>query len=92
MTKKALSRAEFNTLAHQEQLHILYKDGVHIGKRTVDDTIVILYQLYSFYVEVYFKEYRKQVSRMITSEDTDLLQSYLHQVRIRDLDNNKEKE
>lgn len=92
MTKKALSRAEFNTLAQQEQLNILYRDGVHIGKRTVDDTIVILYQLYSFYVEVYFKEYRKEVSRMITSEDTDLLQSYLHQVRIRDLDNNKEKE
>ena len=92
MTKKAIGLAEFNELLLENQLDILQKDGVHIGKRVVGGEITILYQLYGFYVEVYFKEYRKEVSRIITSENTDILQPYLDQVQIRDLDRNKNKE
>lgn len=92
MTKKAIGLAEFKELLLENQLDILQKDGVHIGKRVVGGEITILYQLYGFYVEVYFKEYRKEVSRIITSENTDILQPYLDQVQIRDLDRNKNKE
>jgi hypothetical protein len=89
MTKKAISLAEFDQLPMETKLDILHKDGVHIGKRAVEEQITILYQLYGFYVEVYFREYRKEVSRIVTTENVDILQPYLDQVKIRDLDKNR---
>ena len=92
MTKKAINFLEFNELSKEMQLHILHKDGVHVGKRKIDGKVVILFQLYSFYVEVYYKDYRKEVEHMLTSENPDILQPYLKQIHIRDLDKGKNKE
>jgi len=87
MTKKALGLAEFEEMALDLQFEILHRDGVHVGKRKVGDKIVILFQLYTFYVEVYYTKYRKIIDHVITSADTSILQPYLDQVHVRDLKN-----
>ena len=91
MTKKALGLAEFKEMAFDLQFEILHRDGVHIGKRKVDDMIVILFQLYTFYVEVYYVQYRKVIHHIVTSEDTNILQPYLEQIHVKDL-NKKSKD
>ena len=86
MTKRALNLVGFKQLSQKMQLDLLYNDGVHVGKRNVDGDVVILFQLYGFYVEVYYTDYRKEVKQLISSESADILQPYLQQIPIRDLD------
>lgn len=89
MTKKLIGAQEFELLSQEKQLELLQKDGVHIGKRDIEKEKVILYQLYTFYVEVYFKEYRKKINKMIISDKVDILQPYLDQVKVKGIDKNK---
>ena len=89
MTKKIIGATEFEKLSEEKQLDILQKDGVHIGKREVGKEKVILYQLYAFYVEVYFEEYRKKINKMIISDKVDILQPYLDQIKVKDIDQKK---
>jgi hypothetical protein len=90
MTKKAISFAEYNELSKSLQLDILQRDGVHVGKRTVEGQVVILFQLYGFYVEVFYRQYRRDVAAIHTSASAEILQPYLDQIRIRGLDKDME--
>lgn len=85
MTEKILRREEFEQLEEDIQLDLLHKHGVHVGKRNHNNRIIILIQLYSFYVEVYYTKYRKEIEHMIISGDTEILQPYLDQIHVRDL-------
>lgn len=90
MTKKAIDLEAFNKLSLKEQLDILHREGVYVGKQIVDGKNIILYQLNHFYAEVHYKEYRKKVDGIIISKDIEMLQPYLSQVAVRDLDKNQE--
>lgn len=89
MTKKALSLTEFIDLPQELQFEVLHKHGVYVGKRKLGDETVVLFQLHGFYVEVYYKQYRKIINHIITSDNTDILQPYLDQINIRDLNSGK---
>ena len=85
MTKKALSLTEFMDLPQELQFGALHKHGVYVGKGKAETQPIVLLQLHGFYVEVYYKQYRKIIDRMIISDDTEILQPYLEQIHIRDL-------
>ena len=85
MTKKAIGPVQFNELTREEQLALLHRDGVHIGKRKLGKQTVILFQLYGFYVEVFYRQYRKIIERLVTSSSADILQPYLEQIRVKGL-------
>jgi hypothetical protein len=87
MTKKALSLTEFIDLPQELQFEVLHKHGVYVGKRKADKQTIVLFQLHGFYVEVYYRQYRKVIDRVVTSDSTDILQPYLDQINIRDLNN-----
>ena len=91
MTKKALSLTEFRDLPQELQFEALHKHGVYVGKRKVGKQTVVLFQLHGFYVEVYYKQYRKIIEHIVTSDSTDILQPYLDQINIRDLSDDKER-
>jgi hypothetical protein len=80
MTKKGLSMVEFSALEHELQFHILHLHGVYVGKRKLNGKVVVLFQLHGFYVEVYYKHYRKTIDHLVTSDTTDILQPYLDQI------------
>ncbi len=73
---------EYKQLAQSEKIDLLYKEGVYIGKRMVGDFRVVLYQLESFYVEVLYKDYRRNISRLSFSQYTGILDPYLEQIDI----------
>lgn len=91
MTKKALSLTEFLNLPQEVQFRDLQAHGVYVGKRKVDGKTVVLFQLHAFYVEVYYRQYRKIVDHIRTSADTDILQPYLKQINMGGLDEGTEK-
>jgi hypothetical protein len=92
MTKKAIGLTEFGKLSLIEQLNLLHKSGVHVGKRIVNGKKVILYQINDFYAEVYYTQYRKEVDTVLISKDVEIIQPYLGQIEIRDLDKNKDEQ
>ena len=92
MTKKAIGYLEFIELPLEMQLEILHMDGVYIGKRKFNGQTLILHQLYGFYVEVYYKKYRKKVDHVLTSNTAEILQPYIDQVEVRGLNKNNKKE
>lgn len=89
MTKKVLSLEAFEELTPEEKMDVLHKDGVHVGKRTIDKQTAILHQLNDFYVEVLYKSYRREIEKISSSRDLEFAQPYLNQVNVRDLDKDK---
>ena len=92
MTRKILTGVEFEALSEEARLDLLHRDGVYIGKRNCDGQVLILFQLYGFYVEVHYKNYRRDISHLLVSGDVNMLQPYLDQINIKDFtDGKKEK-
>lgn len=91
MTKKAISLSEFINSPEELQFDILHKHGVYVGKRKMGKQVVVLFQLHGFYVEVFYKQYRKTIEHLVTSDATEILQPYLDQINVRDLNDDKEK-
>lgn len=90
MTKRALSLTEFTDLLQELQFDVLHKHGVYVGKRKLNGQTVVLFQLHGFYVEVYYRQYRKIIDHLVTSDSTEILHPYLDQINIRDWDGQKE--
>ena len=86
MTKKAIGLSEYAKLTEDQQFEILHRDGAYAGKRKVGKQTVVLFQLYGFYVEVFYKHYRKIVDHTIATDNTDILQPYIDQIDVQDLD------
>ncbi len=78
---------DFRMLSDNEQIDLLYKDGVYIGKIIEENLIKTLYQLGAFYVEVHYQKYRCFVTRLFCFSSTMLLQPYLEQMDVEDLVN-----
>lgn len=76
---------EFRVLSDEEQIDLLYKDGVYIGKRKEDHLSVVLYQLDGFYVEVYYYKYRRLICTINGFSSTIPLDPYLEQINVQDL-------
>jgi hypothetical protein len=92
MTKKQLSAQEFSTLAVHDQLDLLRGDGVYVGKLKGDGGATIFFQLYHFYVEVLYEDYRTTIKSLKVSENPESLQPYLNQVIVKDLDSHLKSE
>jgi hypothetical protein len=80
MTTKDLSLIQFQELPQELQFKMLRNRGVYVGKRKDDDQVIILFQLHGFYVEIYYKEYRKVIDYVLSSDTTEILQPYLDQI------------
>jgi hypothetical protein len=74
--------SEFELLAEKDQLALLYKHGVYIGKRKVAQSVRLLFQLDSFYVEIEYVSYRLQISKILCTDSTDILDHYLGQIQV----------
>lgn len=73
---------DFTTLTLADQLEYLYAEGVYLSKRDVDGAKVILYQVNQLYVEIFYTDYRRTVSRIQCSGSTDVLNAYLETISI----------
>jgi len=79
--------AEFLRLKTTEQVQLLYKNAVYSGKRRERTTIIVLYQLDGFYVEIFYLKYRWHIRHLHAFESVDLLEPYLPFVDLEELIN-----
>jgi hypothetical protein len=76
---------KFRMLNQNEQIDLLYKEGIYIGKLKEGSSIVVLYQLDSYYIKIFYQKYRWYVSRIYCFTSTTLLDPYLDQVSANDM-------
>ena len=73
---------EFLCFRQSEQINLLYRDGVYVGKRKQGKFAVLLYQLDSFYSEVVYYNYRRHIYKIRCSDSTNILDPYLQQIAV----------
>jgi hypothetical protein len=78
---------DFKSLDYREQTDLLHKEAVYVGKRKIFSQTVVLFQLHTFYVEVYYYEYRKIIPRIRCTESIEILDPYLEQIDVEPLVN-----
>jgi hypothetical protein len=76
---------EFKWLDLPEQAHIVYQQGVYISERSVDNLFVALYQVFDFYVEVYYRHTNGEIVKFISFHSDVLLEPYLKKIRLNEL-------
>ena len=67
---------EFTNLSYKDRLRAAHK-GVFVGGREEAKFMVLLYQLQSFYIEVYFHKKHNYITALEGFEDWEGLDPYL---------------
>jgi len=78
---------EFKSMDYEKQIDLLHKEGVYVGKRKIFSRTVILFQLHTFYVEVYYRVYRKVIGHLNCAASTEILDPYLEQINVEEVVN-----
>ena len=61
VNKNDVTILTFESLPYNSKTLLLYNEGIYIGKRALNGLTAVLYQVQSFYVEILFMEYRRQI-------------------------------
>jgi hypothetical protein len=76
---------DFEGLCQEEKVSMLYRKGVYVGKGRKDQWVTVLYQVDSFYVEVFYTRYRYSIKALRCFDATDELDPYIDQIVIEPL-------
>ena len=76
---------DFKLLDYRAQTDLLHKEAVYVGKRKIFSRSVVLFQLYTFYVEVYYDEYRKIIRCIRCTDSIEIVDPYLEQINVEEL-------
>jgi len=68
---------EYNQLDELEQHETVWDHAVMIGDRIDGEHKVVLYQLFSFYVELYYHQEYNVLRRLRSFSDTECLDAYI---------------
>lgn len=74
---------QFKTLSEEKQHRNLLLNGSCIADREQGSSHVLLFQLHSFYVEVFFNEDGDEVISTRSFEDMEQLQPYLEHIDLK---------
>src|SRR5687767_13482765 len=72
----------FLKLDETQQTEILWYNGVQIGRRKDEEHTILLYQVESFYVEVFYNRKEKIIKKYRCFEQVEQLAPYLEQIDI----------
>jgi hypothetical protein len=70
---------EFNALEETEQHAIIWKDAVMVGDKFDGEFRIILYRIFSFYVELYYNLKVHELKKLNSFLSTEIKDSYINQ-------------
>ena len=73
---------EFNALDETEQHEVVWNDGVMVGDRMEGEHRIVLYQIFSFYVELFYHTEYNVLRRLRSFSSTECLDAYIDQFKI----------
>jgi hypothetical protein len=74
--------AEFDVLPKDQKMRILWSDGNYIADRKVHYYSIVLYHLFSFYVEVWYASDLNEIDILAAFDDAGHLEPYLDMIDI----------
>lgn len=77
-----MTQSQYNSLDEMEQAEALWNKGVHVAERADEEHNILLYQVDSFYVEVYYHRDYNVIRRFNTFSGVEQLQSYIGKIDI----------
>ena len=76
-----MNLSDFRVLNEMEQKEAI-RESTHVGTRYDEDHVILLYQIDSFYVEVYYHREYEVIKRFRSFRSTEQLKPYLRQIDI----------
>ncbi len=76
---------QFLLLENNDQVDLIYNEGVYVGKRSEDGRAIVLYQLHAFYIEIFYYQYRRNIQHFNCFSSTDNLLPYFEELDVQDL-------
>ena len=73
---------QFNVLTENEKTAIVWNEGHFVGDRKENNFSILLYQVRSFYVELYYSGKENKISRLRSFSSTEQLEPYLGKIDI----------
>ncbi len=73
---------EFNALNEDQQVETLWEWGEYLMRRAEGRYQLVLYQLHSFYVEVWYQVKDNEISRVRSFSSPDALEPYLKMIEL----------
>ncbi|MEO6453156.1 MAG: hypothetical protein ABIN97_03745 [Ginsengibacter sp.] len=80
-----MTLCEYNYLDQTAQFETLYNHGIHISDRADTEHCIILFQLHSFYVELYFHIEHNSLKKFRSFSNMDYIKPYLEQIDLSEL-------
>lgn len=77
---------EYNELDEAEQHEALWEHGEMVGNRIEGEHKIILYQMFSFYIELYYHMKFNVLRRLRSFSSVECLDVYLQQFDLKDID------
>lgn len=77
---------EFESKDMGDQIAIIYSSGVFIGKRKKNNIWLFLYQVDALYLEISYISYRNDILSIRCDESIDILEDYLEQVALPEIE------
>ncbi|MDB5196069.1 MAG: hypothetical protein JWP88_439 [Flaviaesturariibacter sp.] len=77
--------SDFKLLCPPVQAWLLCKRGVLLGERSEPGYVIALYQIDSFYVEVYYRSDDNEIIKLLSFHNTSLLESFLSTIPLPEL-------
>ena len=75
----------YNGLDEVEQHAVLWENGVHIGERFDGEYKIILYQIFSFYIELFYHDEYNLLRRLRSFSHIDSLDPYIKNVDLSEI-------
>ena len=73
---------QFNVLIESEKTAIVWNEGHFVGDRKENNFSIMLYQVRSFYVELYYSGQENKISKLRSFSSTEQLEPYLRNINI----------
>ncbi len=73
---------EFNVLTKDEKTALVWSKGDYVADRKERDCFILLYQVFSFYVEIWYVTAENKINKLRSFNSTNQLQPYLEVIDI----------
>lgn len=83
-----MTHQHFSALSKLSQQEVVLKEGIFIADRLCGSFLVVLYQVDTFYVEIFYLRSNYTIFLLKSFTSTDLLEPYLQHIDVVELVNN----
>lgn len=84
----AMTIKKFRNLDEMEQHEAMWNHGVMVGDRLDGEYRIILYQIFDFYLELFYHVELNVLKKLVSFDNLDGLDIYLNRITITDRDLN----